>query len=184
MKREQLLTQDSFDRLLAWLNADRSQAGEIYEEIRQRIIKVFVRRGCTVAEELADETIDRVSRKVAEIAPGYVGDPAAYFCGVAQNVFREHVRPKPFALPIPAPDPPEDREQRHQCLEQCLDDLDAESRELILDYYQYEKQAKIERRKKMAEQLGIGVSALRMRAHRIKADLKSCVGKHMAQAQG
>src|SRR5947209_6617862 len=38
---------DSFDRLLAWLNPDREQAGQRYEEIRRRLIKIFARRGCS-----------------------------------------------------------------------------------------------------------------------------------------
>ena len=182
MKRERLLTQDSFDRLLAWLNPDRLQAGVKYEEIRQRLIWVFVRRGCTIAEEMADETIDRVCRKVAEIADGYAGDPAAYFCGVAQKVFQEYVKPRPIGLPLPSPDPAEDRERNFQCLEGCMEQLDVESREFILEYYHDEKGAKIDRRRRMAAQLGITVNTLRMRAHRIRASLHSCVRECITQA--
>jgi DNA-directed RNA polymerase specialized sigma24 family protein len=165
-----------------WLDADRSKAGEKYEQIRQRLIKVFVRRGCPIAEELADETIDRVSRKAAEIGDSYVGDPAAYFCGVAQKVFLEYVKPRPVGRPVPLPSPPEDRERNVQCLERCMEQLDSESHELILEYYQYEKLAKIARRKELAEQRGVTVNTLRMRAHRIKATLASCVRECITQA--
>ena len=64
MGRESDLSQEAFDRLLAWLNPNRALAGEKYEEIRRRLIKIFTCRGCTCPEVLADETINRVARKV------------------------------------------------------------------------------------------------------------------------
>src|SRR5262245_21687271 len=57
------MTPEEFDRLLLWLNPDRDKAGEKYEWIRKRLIKIFVCRGCNVPEELADKTINRVARK-------------------------------------------------------------------------------------------------------------------------
>src|SRR5260370_17001420 len=94
MNKEWALTQDAFDRLLDWLDADRNRAGTRYEEIRCRLIKVFTGRGCMAAEELADETINRVAAKVGEVALDYAGDPASYFYGVCQNVHFEYVRKK------------------------------------------------------------------------------------------
>ncbi|HKP37054.1 MAG TPA: hypothetical protein VJT71_09355, partial [Pyrinomonadaceae bacterium] len=60
-----VLAQEDFDRLLAWLDADRERAGVIYEKIRWRLITIFAARNCVTPEDLADETLDRVARKVA-----------------------------------------------------------------------------------------------------------------------
>src|SRR6266571_4389824 len=92
MKTDWVLTQDAFDSLLDWLNADRVLAGKKYEAIRLRLIKIFTCRGCPEAEDLADETINRVTARVEEVANTYEGDPALYFYGVAQKLHLEYLR--------------------------------------------------------------------------------------------
>ena len=72
------LTEDTLDRLLHWLDRDRDRAGQRYEQIRSGLIKVFLCRGSVDPEELADETINRVAKKVLEIAESYVGDPLLF----------------------------------------------------------------------------------------------------------
>ena len=66
-KQLNVLRQDEFDRLLTWLDPDPERAGSMYEKIRWRLIAILAARGCRVPEELADETIDRVARRVADI---------------------------------------------------------------------------------------------------------------------
>jgi DNA-directed RNA polymerase specialized sigma24 family protein len=56
-----------------------------------------------------------------------------------------------------------------------MNQLTPESRELVLEYYPEEKQAKIDRRKELADRLGIAVNALRIRAHRVRASLQECL---------
>lgn len=150
-------------------------AGSKYEVIRFGLIKMLVRRGCHCAEELADETITRVVGKVERIADTYVGDPAPYFYGVAQNVFMEYTRKRPQPLPRIVQSPLEDLDNDYECLEECLKYLSPESRWLIREYYQEDKKAKVDRRKQLAEQLGVTQHTLRMRAHRIKSILKKCI---------
>lgn len=178
MNRERIITQESFDRLLNWLDADRERAGDKYEAIRRRLITIFTCRGCREAEDLADETINRVIIRLPEIIESYVDDPALYFYGVAQKVHLEHLRKKPppnvAAQPPPAADE-EDDERDYECLEECISRLPASSRELVLEYYAEEKQAKIDRRKQLAQRLGIALNALRIRAYRIRAALQECV---------
>ena len=174
------LTQESFDSLLAWLDADRERAGRRYEEIRRRLIKILACRGCHDPEDLADEAINRVAGKVGEVAKGYSGDPALYFYGVANKVHLESTRRKPASLP-PRSEPPSDEiEREHECLESCIRRLAPGSRALVIEYYQDEKGARIERRQAMAEQLGIALNALRIRAHRIRATLRECVQECVA----
>jgi len=176
MNQEDGVTQAAFDYLLAWLDADRERAGEKYEQIRRRLIMIFTCRGCPDAEELADESINRVALKAAEVSKEYVGDPALYFYGVAQKVFLEYVR-KPHAAvaPPPAPDKSEDDDREYDCLERCMGQISPSSRELVLEYYREEKRAKIEHRKEMALKLGVALNALRIRAHRIRSVLQQCV---------
>jgi DNA-directed RNA polymerase specialized sigma24 family protein len=169
------LTKEALDRLLHWLDRDRSRAGQRYEQIRSGLIKVFLCRGSVDPEELADETINRVARKVQEIADGYVGDPALYFYGVAKMVYLEYSRRKPVAPHLPPPDAAEETDLRYECLEQCMQTLSAKNRKLILAYYEHESGAKIDHRKELADQMGITANALWIRVHRIKKDLQNCV---------
>lgn len=187
MKKEWVISQEAFDTMLDWLDADRERAGSKYEAIRLRLIKIFTCRGCQAAEELADETINRVIARIVEIADGYQGDPALYFYGVAQKVFLEDSRKSrgPLAhvpmdsalvnLSTQAVVFVEDIEPEYRCLDQCLERLLPENRDLVVRYYQQERQAKIDHRKVLASELGIAVNALRLRAHRIRMTLQRCV---------
>jgi RNA polymerase sigma factor (sigma-70 family) len=179
-KKNWALSQEVFDTFLDWLSVDREQAGKKYEEIRRKLIKLFTCRGCTVAEDLADETINRVTKKVHEIKDTYVGDPANYFYGVAHNVHLEYLRKRAEAVPPPPPQPSDDIEQEYECLEQCMQTLPPQNRELVLQYYQEEKRAKIDHRRKLAHNLGIELNALRIRAHRIRASLQDCMRQCLA----
>jgi DNA-directed RNA polymerase specialized sigma24 family protein len=178
------LTQEGLERLLAWLGPDRDSAGDRYEDVRHRLIRIFTQRGCHEAEDLADETINRVVKKIAEtdLTDTYDGDPALYFYGVAKKVFKEYLARRPKAN-IPAPTPGDDVEWKFECLEGCLDALNTEGRELILQYYQGAKRRKIDHRKQLAQQLGIGATALRIRACRIRAVLDKCIRECINQEQ-
>jgi DNA-directed RNA polymerase specialized sigma24 family protein len=174
--------EENFDTLLNWLDSDRERAGEKYEYIRHSLIKIFVWRGCNRAEELADETIDRVMRKARELAKTYKGNPALYFYGVAKKVLLEHQRREftPVSFNVAAPEPEDlynQEDAKLECLETCLQRLSQEDRDLILLYYQKEKQAKIEFRKFLAEQVGIETNNLRVRAYRIRNFLHDCISK-------
>ena len=177
------LSEAAFDQLLLWLNPDREAAGRKYEEIRLRLIKMFTCRGCVTPEDLADDTINRVAKKAAEIAPSYTGDPALYFLGVAHNVCLEHFRKKPEPDPPPQPDESDRKEQLDECLEHCMHRLSAKNRQLILEYYREEKHSKIDHRKELAKQLGIALNALRIQACRIRASLQECVFECLKRAE-
>lgn len=175
MNKEWVITQEAFDGLLAWLDPDRDRAAQKYETVRIRLIKIFSCRGCGEADDLADETINRVTTKLKDIVDTYVGDPALYFYGVANKVHLEYLRRRPVVEPPPLRESSDDIEAEYACLEQCMDQLPPENRRLVLEYYQDEKRAKINRRRKLAEELGIAVNALRIRAHRIRQQLQQCV---------
>jgi DNA-directed RNA polymerase specialized sigma24 family protein len=191
-KNEWVLTKEGLESLLAWLSPDPEEAARKYEEIRLRLIKTFVRRECTVAEELADETINRVIKKLPEIVSTYVGDRAPYFYAVAKNIFHEYLnrveylkraeysKRTPSPLSVLAPDLPE---LYLECLELCMENLDPVSRDFILKYFQERGQAKIKLRKELSERLGVNLSTLRVRAFRIKESLKPCVISCVKQSE-
>ncbi len=182
MKKGWVLTQELFDTLLDWLDPDRERAGHKYETIRLKLIKIFTSRGCAEAEELADETINRVASKLCEIINNWEGDPALYFFKVAQYVFaerrtiesrRQTLNQDPLVMPIVTEEIEDDTE--YECLLHCLEVLRISERTLVVDYYQQQGRAKIEQHQKMATAMGIALNALRIRACRIKQTLRNCV---------
>jgi DNA-directed RNA polymerase specialized sigma24 family protein len=169
------LTQEAFDSLLDFLGPTREKSAQKYEEIRRRLTKIYTCRGCTTPEELVDETMDRVAKKAAELAPTYEGDPALYVYAVGRWVHIESLKKKPFVAPPPEPDPSGEHERELDCLDECMLSLPAKQKAFIHDYYREEKSAKIEHRRALAERMGIRINALRLRAHRIRTDLQKCV---------
>lgn len=187
MKKGWVLTQELLDTLLAWLDPDRERAGHKYETIRLKLIKIFTSRGCPEAEELADETINRVASKLSEIINNWEGDPALYFFKVAQYVFAERrtkesrqkvLNQDPVVMPI-VMEENEDNTQ-YECLLHCLEVLRIRERTLVVNYYQQQGRAKIEQHQQMATAMGIAINALRIRACRIKQTLRKCVQECVA----
>ena len=181
MVKEWVMTQDDFDRFLAWLHPDRDEAGKIHEKIRCRLIKIFESRGMTEAEEMADDVIDRVIRKVPEVAETYVGDPALYFYGVASKVLLERTRRRPVPLPVPLPDPWDEKEPRYACLDDCMKKLPPEDQQVAQGYYADDGKTHKDRRQALAEELGVSLNALRIRLCRIRATLKGCISECLQQ---
>jgi DNA-directed RNA polymerase specialized sigma24 family protein len=175
-------SQQSFDALLYWLDRDRNAAGEKYETIRSGLVRIFVSKGFSDAEHLADESIDRVIKRLPDIIDTYEGQPARYFHGVARNVIFEASRPREIATELSPVwvDPKPTNDPTLECLERCLQFLPLNKRDLILDYYLYEGHDKIEQHKSMARELAITEGALRGRAHHIRAKLEDCVRKCVA----
>ena len=176
------LTAEAFDKLLENFSSDRSQAGTQYVQMKVKLERFFEWNSCSSPEDLADEAIKRVARKIDEGET--IFNLPAYFFRVARLVFMEWRRGRDrIAVPleeipeIAAAEPFEDeqKETRHRCLDRCLDRLPVESRSLIIKYYHDEKRAKIDYRKQLADALGIPLNALRIRAHRIRLALEKCV---------
>jgi DNA-directed RNA polymerase specialized sigma24 family protein len=177
------LTPEAFNRLLASLDPDRERAGEKYEEIRRGLICLFEWRGAPSPDDHADETLNRVARKLAR--GDQVTDPFTYVYGVARlvilEVYKSREKERAVLAQLPSPgqvqlDPEDtDANPRFECLESCLDELPHETRDFLTDYYQGEKRAKIENRQRLADRLRIPLNALRLRARRVREKLEMCV---------
>ncbi|HEX9959500.1 MAG TPA: RNA polymerase sigma factor [Pyrinomonadaceae bacterium] len=185
MDKENVINQENFDVLLNWLDRNREIAGQKYEKIRRRLIRIFLGRGCFEAEELADETINRVTRRLPQVAADYVGEPTHYFYAVANKIHLEWLRKQKKINELPLNETHNhaetESETEYECLETCLEALPNEQRGLIVEYYRDEKSAKIENRRQIAEKLGINVSTLQVKAFRIRSRLKECLQKCLAE---
>lgn len=179
------ITPEDFERFLAWLDPDPKQAAAKYIVIQTKLTVYFKCKGCGIdSEQLADETIARVSKTIPKIADTYVGERLPYFLGFARKVYSEWLRKMiriRLAQPPPSPDSIDDKELLDRCLTRCLKKLTEKKRDLILRYYTGERQAKIEERKKLAEEEDLAPNALRIQAHRIRTQLRECVEKCVAE---
>jgi hypothetical protein len=177
------MTQEDFEEVLLWLDSgadggvpDRDRGALKYEKIRERIIRIYRTRGCSRADEVADESLERFANKARKLRLNYKGDPALYIYAIAKRVYREILREESHTITPPPERPDSDEvELRHAWLEHCLKSLKPESRDLILRFYYGEKREKIENRKKLAEELGITSRALSLRALHIRQKLYDCV---------
>jgi DNA-directed RNA polymerase specialized sigma24 family protein len=183
------LTQEAFDQLLLAFGAGNRESGsEKYLEIRGNLTRFFEWRGCSFPEDHADETINRIAKKVGEGEE--ILNASAYAMGIARllllEIFKGRQREQSALAELGQASEvyvdSGDGDDRLECLRNCLQSLSTDNRELILQYYHGEKGEKIKNRKKLLERLGIPVNTLRMRALRLRDRLQSCVEQCMSKA--
>ncbi|HYP25969.1 MAG TPA: RNA polymerase sigma factor [Blastocatellia bacterium] len=190
-KKDWKLTQEALDKFLSCLSPDPDARGAEYLKIYQRFYYFFERNNVADPDRLVDISIDRAARMI--MAGEEVRNPAAYLTGIARNVLREYWKSPemrvegldgdlpagrtPAGLPPPSEEEKIELERRLDCLERCAKTLPEAERQHVIDYYYEEKRAKINRRKQIAEELGISQGALRVRMHRIRERLETCITK-------
>ena len=195
-KKNWTITSTAFRRLLGWLDAGSDSDGRNYLEMRQRLVAYFDRKNCLLPDDLADETLNRVARRLKETATIESETPAKFCYITAKFVFMESLRgadKKSVPLDDVLKQPPNNqlaakddeekslKEKMLDCLEECTGKLEAASRAMIVGYYYGEERIKIENRRALAEKLGISTNALTIRACRIRDKLETCVGKCAAE---
>jgi DNA-directed RNA polymerase specialized sigma24 family protein len=177
------LTQTGLANLLEHLGTDSDTAAREYEAIRLTLVDFFEFRRAPSPDLLADETINRIARKLSEGA--VVDNVRRYVYGVAKRVWleaekqrareqaatRELGRQETARFPSNVPD----IEERIGCLQRCLARLPEDARELIVAYYQGAGRSHLAARKVLAERLGISYVSLKTRAHRIRTQLEVCL---------
>lgn len=192
LKRSWTPTEPAFRKFLQWLDEGSDSKGERYLEMRRRLLRYFDHKHCLASDDLADETLNRVARRLEEQGTITEATPAQYCYIVAKFVFLEYLRqahPQADATEAnlisaalarasrPLPATAEAEEKRMVCLEQCIDKLMSEERDLILEYYRGEQHEKIRRRRQLAERLALTLNALSIRACRIRIRLEGCVNR-------
>lgn len=186
-KKNWLITSESFARLLEWIDEGVDSKGQKYLELRQKLVAYFDRKNCLATDELADETLNRVARRLEEEGKIETEAPAKFCYITARFVFLESLRDKGNKIvpideikagKITANDESEEeklKEKMLACLEKCVDELGETDREMIVKYYYGAERIKIENRRSLAERLGISSNALTIRASRIRDKLEKCV---------
>ena len=89
LREEPKLTQFAFHRLLAWLDDGVDSGGETYIEMRRRLVAYFDRRNRPFADDLADQTFNRISKTLDQSGSIAVKPPARYCYVVARFVLLE-----------------------------------------------------------------------------------------------
>ncbi len=189
------MSQEELDKLLNWLGPNRELAAAEFIRIRRMLTSIFLSRGCINADELADETIDRVAAKIKEIETDYKGEKRTYFVGVLRNVYKESLRVdrnknRAFGLMKTEMDidelqnHEESKTRRAECLKKCLKKLKKKHRQIILGYYQPSGgKEKIIGHKILAKKFSKSVKSLRVQVFRIKEKLFECVESCLVEAK-
>ena len=188
-KKNWLITSDSFARLLEWIDEGFDSDGRKYLEMRRLLVNYFDRKNCRSPDELADETLNRVARRLEEEGKIETEAPAKYCYITARFVFLESLRGQQNksvsideikADKITAKDVGEEKESKEKmlaCLEKCVGELDETNQEMIVKYYYGAQRVKIENRRALADKLGVSSNALTIRACRVRDKLEICVRK-------
>ncbi len=182
------LTREALNALLARLGCDRDEAARRYQRIHLKLVRLFAWRGCSEPEDLADETLDRVARKLEGGVTIPMDDPYRYISGVAYRLFLEKMRTSKRQQQLKreyqlhaerelAPLVEEVSSQRLTCLRRCLGTLEKEDRQLVLSYHEGERGERISRRKTMAHDLGMSANALQVRVCRLRQRLQGCTDR-------
>jgi DNA-directed RNA polymerase specialized sigma subunit len=180
-----------FEQFLLLLDTHREQAGEKYELLRRKLGVFFRARGHSNSDELADETIDRVVRRVADTE---IADVVRFSLGVARRVSSEHHRhPANLSLDeIHEPKSPSDpnqalheqeEERRRECLIKFINELEEQDRTIIQGWYLYTGSEKVKSKEALMRGVSASAGALRTRAFRIRQQLRERVEEYLASVE-
>jgi DNA-directed RNA polymerase specialized sigma24 family protein len=169
--------------LLARLAPEREAAGLEYERLHRRLRAFFESHGSLEPDRDADETLDRLARKLCE---GHViRDVPAYVHGLARNVLRETWRRARRELsarealrdrlpPAPA------NGRLWECFDRCLAGLGPERAELLVAYYSAARSPSRAWRAELAASRGLSLNALRIRVFRAREALRESLTRSLA----
>lgn len=186
MRTKTEITQEDLVRLLGWLAPDEEAAAQKYEEIRKGLIKFFYFRGCPDSESLADETINRVSVKIAAVEFDGNVKQITYFYSFASKIYLEDLteRKKIAAKSKQIASKFEKKDKLNKtsspgavCLEKCLTKHPPQERQILLKYYSFGKNEKAEMRKKLADDQGINLEYLHTKISRLRKTVGDCLRK-------
>jgi hypothetical protein len=105
-KRGWRLSEPAFQGLLHWLDEGVDSQGGKYLEMRRRLTNYFDRHNCACPDDLADETLNRVARRIEEEGELDATPPARYCYITAKFVLLERGRESregPLSLDALAP---------------------------------------------------------------------------------
>lgn len=188
--------QSGLEALLRKLDPQRDRAAEKYEELRRKLVKFFEWSSCFPAEDLADETLDRLGNILLDRP---IFDLEPFLWGVAKKI-RQESRAHTERI-IPIADLPDQGaslknkvdveaeihaarqgEMQSKCLHLCLHRMNEQNRRAFLKYHMIHGNSK-EQREKLASGLGLTIGALRVRMNRIRSQLEKCAQRCLASSR-
>lgn len=178
------LGREALEGLLARLGPDPEAAGGEYERLHRRLVAFFESHGSLEPGRDADETLDRLARKLGE---GHViRDVPAYVHGLARNVLREAWRRarreegarQALRALLPPSSVPDAR--LWDCFDRCLAELEPERAELLVAYYSAARRASRAWRAELAASRGLSLNALRIRVFRAREALRESLARCLA----
>lgn len=184
---------NALELLLNKLGGDTAEGAEEYEFLRQKLVRLFIWKGCpeSQADALADIVLDRVAGKLAEGED--VRNLNAYAYKVMCFVWLEHInRNRETAagdnLPDASVEPEievfDEPDLRLRCLRECVAKIATGrgERRLIIGYYDVDAGEKLkDRRKNLAKELGLTMINLKVKAYRLRSALEKCVNECVAR---
>ncbi len=175
------LTATGLNKLLSRLDNDAEQ----YEALRLKLCRFFVWRGCSnvYADELADESFDRIAAKLSEGVE--VENVSAYILQIARFVWLEFSRKNKedsvgdeMPVQIVEPEFGKETDERLVCLRKCVGEIAPENddRKMLIGYYDSTFGDKLKnQRKKLAEKFGIKPNTLKVKMFRLREKLENCI---------
>lgn len=194
------LTAESFSALLAALDPappgtssrerfssashQRHIAVERYLRLHQRLVFFFTRHCAIHPEDLADICINRLARKLADGEA--IENIEGFSLGIARMVQREdqagHLRNQ-LAISLwmrnesPSRSASNDEEEKLERMDRQFAALPESTRRMLAGYHLGRGTARVERRKQLADDLGISIGTLRKRVFDLQAQLRRKFGK-------
>jgi len=165
-------TDDAFDAFLIRLEPDISPSSQRYARLRHKLIRFFEWRSCPDGEGLADETVQRLLKRLG--AGEEIAKPWGYVYGVATNVHREYSRRvgRFVELKNDFESVANESDDFVECAKLCLEQLPNDKRRLVEQYY-LDEGSRVE----LARHTGLSLARLRLKIHRMKNELKACYRK-------
>ncbi len=175
---------EALEGLLVRLGTDPDAAAAEYRRLHQRLLAFFESHGSLEPGRDADETLDRLARKLRE---GHViRDVPAYVHGLARNVLREawrRARREEGAREAlrAQPPPPVADALLWDSFDRCLAQLEPDRRELLVAYYSASRGSNRAWRAELAASRGLSLNALRIRVFRAREALRESLARRLAE---
>ena len=185
-KPKWVVDEAAFNKLLDCFAPDRSEAIVLYDRAYRKVLRYFEWRSVVTADECADETLDRVARRISEGQK--INKLMPYIFVTARHIHQEVIKARNERPEIPVDEvQPKylviaereivDPDVRLICFDHCLEELEPDDRALVLGYYEGEGREKIDNRQELAKKRKTTLNALRILVHRIKRTLEDCIAE-------
>jgi DNA-directed RNA polymerase specialized sigma24 family protein len=179
--KQRQITAENFAALLAALGDTPQERGTQYEALRSKLGFFFSRRSLQLPEDLADEVLDRLARRIAEGVE--ISSVQAFALGIARYVAQEQSAEQSHLLVfdeqlwhnIPAHLATQNEEEEIDRMERCLKKLPRAEARLLEGYYLAPADNPMQARKDLANDLGISANTLRQRVFLARQSLRACM---------